>query len=136
MPEARTFGPVRYLPMSRRHGDQEMAENSAVKSSSLLATRRRRRIRRLWQVPTFVAGVAAIVALWQAQPYLRPANVRHVDREIVSARAALEAGDPDINLALSKAQKILTQNPLTPEQQGTVYFLIGSAYVLLAEKTR
>jgi tetratricopeptide (TPR) repeat protein len=122
--------------MSRRHGDQEMAENSAVKSSSLLATRRRRRIRRLWQVPTFVAGVAAIVALWQAQPYLRPANLRHVDREIVSARAALEAGDPDINLALSKAQKILTQNPLTPEQQGTVYFLIGSAYVLLAEKTR
>jgi tetratricopeptide (TPR) repeat protein len=122
--------------MSRRVGEQEMAENSAVKNSSLLATRRRRRIRKLWQVPTFVAGIAAMAALWQAQPYLRPANVRHVDREIASARAALEAGDPDVNLALSKAQKILTQNPLTPEQQGTVYFLIGSAYVLLAEKTR
>jgi tetratricopeptide (TPR) repeat protein len=117
-------------------GEQEMVDNLAVNHPSLLATPRRRRIRKLWQVPTFLLGVAATTALWQAQPYLRPSSVRHVEREIASARAALEAGDPDVDLALSKAQQILTQNPLSPEQQGTVYFLIGSAYVFLAEKSR
>jgi tetratricopeptide (TPR) repeat protein len=122
--------------MSRRPREQEMAEDWAVKKPSLLATRRRGRFRKLWQVPTFLAGIVAILALWRAQAYLRPANVRHVDREIASVRAALDAGEQDVNLVLAKAQKILAQNPLTAEQQGAVHFLIGSAYVLLAEKTR
>ena len=121
--------------MSGRRGEKE-ADKAAVGSSIRLPTRRRRGFRQLWQLPTFLAGVAAVVALWQVQPYLRPASDRHIDKQLAAARTTLEAADPDVKLALTKAQKVLGEGALTREQEGTAHFLIGSAYVLLGEKAR
>jgi hypothetical protein len=88
--------------------------------------------RRLWQLPTFLAGLAALVALWNYGPRLRPTVADRFDRSIQSLRPALDRWPPDIDQVQAALRKLPPGDP-PADKVSQVRYLTGSAYVALAE---
>lgn len=89
--------------------------------------------RRLWQVPVFVLGVAALLAAW-----LWPASgaqpVPLAQQHLQSALNLLDAGrGPE---ALEMAQAALAADGMASAQAGDIRFALGTAYLFSAGKLR
>jgi hypothetical protein len=104
-----------------------MATDSA--HATTLLRRARPRLGRLWQLPAFLLGAAALVAVWQGRTYwhLTPP----VTGEIKIARQALEADD--LLKAVESAQRVLWAAERYPQLAGEAHFLLGSARLRQAD---
>ena len=88
--------------------------------------------RRLWQLPTFLLGLAALVALYHAGQRLRPSVADRFDRAIIALRPAVDRWPPDVDQVEAALRKFPDSEP--PTNKATqVRYLTGSAYVALAE---
>jgi tetratricopeptide (TPR) repeat protein len=89
----------------------------------------------LWQVPVFLAGIAAVVAACVARPPGYDPERNRFNGDLSAMRAALESPHPDPAQALALGQSLLGRSKLYPEQAGEIHFLVGSSYLLLAAQT-
>lgn len=90
----------------------------------------RDRSRRLWQVPTFLVGLAALVALWHSGDRLRPAVPDQYKRALLALRPAVDRADVD---QIQSALRRLPKADPPPDLLAQVRYVVGSAYVALAE---
>ena len=88
--------------------------------------------RRLWQLPTFLVGLAALVALWHHGARLRPSAAERFDRAVYALRPAVDRFPPDIDQVQAALRKLPPGDP-PPDKAAHVRYLTGSAYVALAE---
>src|SRR5436305_1320502 len=86
----------------------------------------------LWQVPTFLAGVGALLTLWLGRPFGGDPAVRQLDREIAAARQLL--GGKDAPAAVEHARRALERTDAFPDRRGEVLFVLGSAEEFQAER--
>jgi tetratricopeptide (TPR) repeat protein len=81
----------------------------------------------LWQVPTFLAGALAFLAVALSAPVRRPPEVWQFDGAVIALRQGLQRGqDPDSLAAL--AETALAQVYHFGDRAAEVYFLAGSAF--------
>ncbi|HEV8060568.1 MAG TPA: hypothetical protein VGP68_11870 [Gemmataceae bacterium] len=87
----------------------------------------------LWQIPTFLFGFALLGAVWATRPLWYDPEGLHFVRELSQARRAVETGSgvQDATHLLADALAHADQHP---QHKGELQFLLGSAYVRLAEK--
>ncbi len=94
-----------------------------------------RALRQLWQVPTFVAGVLALLVVACLHPLGSQRSERQLERDLASARHALEQPKPDLDRVRASLQQALAQLPPQSRQAGEAHFLLGSALLLQAERS-
>lgn len=94
----------------------------------------RDRTQRLWQVPTFLVGLAALFALWHSGDRLRPSAHEQYKRALAILRPAVDRWPADAD-RIQAALRRLPKTPPPPEMQAQASYIIGSAYVGLAEST-
>ncbi len=88
--------------------------------------------RRLWQLPTFLLGIAALVAMWHGGYRLRPSTAERFDRATAALRSSMERWPPDVDQVQAALRRLPDGEP--PADKATVvHYLAGSAYVALAE---
>jgi TolA-binding protein len=90
--------------------------------------------RRLWQLPTFLVGLAALWVLWEAGDRLRPSVADRYQRAIDALRPAVDRWPPDPDQVQAALRKLPREAP-PPKLEAKVRYLTGSAYVALAEST-
>jgi tetratricopeptide (TPR) repeat protein len=90
--------------------------------------------RGLWQVPTFLVGVTAILTLWAARPLWYDPEARRVERELARARELLERPQSDLDEVLALTADVLDRADRFPHRVGEAYLLIGSAYLHEADR--
>jgi tetratricopeptide (TPR) repeat protein len=94
----------------------------------------RDRTHRLWQVPTFLVGLAALYILWHSGDKLRPSVADRYERSLHALRPAVDRWPPDIDRIQAALRKVPTEAP-PAELAPQAHYLIGSAFVALAEST-
>jgi TolA-binding protein len=93
-------------------------------------------LRTLWQVPVFFVGVVALVTACLTRSLLvGPDPARQLHRDLAEARRLLERDVNDPEGALRYAQQAVDNLASDPEQAAEAYFLLGSAYLRIAEQT-
>jgi tetratricopeptide (TPR) repeat protein len=90
----------------------------------------------LWQVPVFLLGVLAIVAVWLGRPWIGRSIRMATDHRFQEARQAIEAGSIDASRALALARELIEDRHSPTNRQAELHFVAGSAYVFLARQTR
>jgi hypothetical protein len=90
--------------------------------------------RRLWQLPTFLVGLACLWAVWERGDRLRPTLADRFDRAIQALRPAVDRSPPDVDQIQAALRKLPDADP-PPAKAAQVRYLTGSAYVALAEST-
>jgi hypothetical protein len=91
-----------------------------------------RTARNLWQIPTFLIGIAALFGVWYARPYLQPSAAQRFQKDLNAIRQVLEKTPQDRKQLLSLLHRI--DSPNAPrELLGQTQFLLGSVHINLAE---
>jgi Tetratricopeptide repeat len=90
--------------------------------------------RRLWQLPTFLVGLASVYAVWHAGDRLRPSVADRYQRAIQALRPAVDRSPADVDQIQDALRKLPAEEP-PPDKAGLVRYLTGSAFVALAEST-
>src|SRR3954451_23859542 len=88
--------------------------------------------RRLWQLPTFLVGLGALVALWYGGDRIRPSVAERYEKALGALRPAVDRWPPDPDQVRAALRKVPDADPpadLLPR----VKYLTGSAYVALAD---
>jgi tetratricopeptide (TPR) repeat protein len=113
-----------------------MATNSASTAASDAAGTRdvEGPARQLWQVPTFFLGVAALLGVVLARPFLPHDPRRQLEHDLTSARHLLARPDGDPAAVVDLARRALEAAEQFPDRIGEAALLLGSAYTRLAEK--
>lgn len=88
--------------------------------------------RRLWQLPTFLVGLGAFIALWQYGDRIRPTLAERYEKAMVALRPAVDRWPPDPDQVRAALRKVPDAEP-PAEMAPRVKYLTGSAYVALAE---
>jgi hypothetical protein len=86
----------------------------------------------LWQLPVFLLGVASLVGVWHARPYLQASPAQRHERDLVAFKQVLEKNPYDRKQLLPLLQRV-EANALGQEPDIETSFALGSAYVNLAE---
>jgi tetratricopeptide (TPR) repeat protein len=81
----------------------------------------------LWQVPVFVVGVIALLAVAGRVSFRYVPQDWEFDEAIASLRRGLEQGS-DAATLVAQAERALTRLPQFPDRTAEVHFLAGSAY--------
>src|SRR5579884_3138471 len=112
-----------------------MATRTALTASSGLAeSGTTPSLGQLWQVPTFVLGVVALVAAWLTHPLGHEHPLRQLEHDLTTARHLLSRPDGDAETAATHAQRALDIATRSfPEQAGEAAYLLGTAHLRLAE---
>jgi tetratricopeptide (TPR) repeat protein len=90
-------------------------------------------LRQLWQVPTFVLGVLALAAVCAARPLWHQPGPCCDPPALDELRQLLKQPDFDADKALKLGAEAV-QGARTPPARAAADFLLGSAYVALAER--
>jgi hypothetical protein len=88
--------------------------------------------RRLWQLPTFLAGLGALLALWYFGERIRPSVAERYEKAMVALRPAVDRWPPDPDQVRAALRKVPDAEP-PADVYPRVKYLTGSAYVALAE---
>ena len=88
--------------------------------------------RRLWQLPTFLVGLGAIVAMWYLGDRIRPSVTERYEKAMIALRPAVDRWPPDPDQVRAALRKIPDVDP-PADMVPRVKYLTGSAYVALAE---
>src|SRR5262245_17385603 len=83
----------------------------------------------LWQVPAFVVGVGALVAVCLCRPLWTDRPERRVDRDLAAARHLLARADGDAEQALRLATRARDAAEQVPDRAGEAALLLGSAHL-------
>lgn len=89
--------------------------------------RARRTWAQLWQVPTFCAGLLALLAVAASSPWRHPPEWWDFDDAVTALRQGLESGRDGDTLA-AMADAALARLPEFDHRTAEVHFLAGSAY--------
>ena len=89
---------------------------------------------RLWQLPTFLVGLAAIWGLWHSGDRLRPSLADRYERAMQALRPAVDRSPPDVDQVQAALRKVPKADP-PANLASKVRFLTGSAYGALADAT-
>lgn len=93
-------------------------------------------LRRLWQMPTFLLGLAAFAAVWQGWlPVHAPDPSVAFRRELAALRAASEKLTPDAGELEDALKKVARTVDAYPEFAAPAHLALGGGYVRLAEMT-
>jgi tetratricopeptide (TPR) repeat protein len=90
--------------------------------------------RNLWQLPTFLLGIAALVGVWYGRPYWQQTPAQRYERDLNSLRQALEKSPLDIGQVQTLLRKVHGVDP-PANQERQAAFVIGSAIAAVAEAT-
>ena len=96
------------------------------------APMRSRSAQNLWQLPMFLLGIASLIGVWYARPYLQPSPVQRYERDLSALRQVLEKSPYDrkqLEPLLKKIEGASSDHSIN----GSVAFLLGSVQVNLAE---
>lgn len=89
--------------------------------------------RTLWQIPTFLLGAGAVVAVVIGRNAWHGDDLATVRREVAAARAALEQPRPDAASAIKAADNAVAAlrrlAPPDPQLRAEAHFLLGSAHL-------
>jgi tetratricopeptide (TPR) repeat protein len=86
-----------------------------------------RPLRYLWQVPLFLLGLAALVAVPLARSWWHVSPARDLDRQLEAVRAALgKLPGPDV---VAAAEAALARSEELDQRTGEAHFLLGSIYL-------
>ncbi len=86
----------------------------------------------LWQIPTFVFGLLVLGTVWGTRPLWYDPDGLRFQHELSSSRHAIESGK-GVQEATQLLTDALNHANEHPRHKGEVQFLLGSAYVRLAE---
>jgi tetratricopeptide (TPR) repeat protein len=89
--------------------------------------------RPLWQVPVFIAGVAALACAWVAHAPV-DSGPRQVARQLAKARQLLSRPDGDAESAAVAAQHALDEMGADGDRIGEASFLLGTARMRQADR--
>jgi hypothetical protein len=92
--------------------------------------------RHLWQLPTFLLGAAALIAVALLRPSLPDLRTRSPEAELADVRKLLDQRPPDATAALTRAQALLDRFDPNSTAYGELQFLLGSAHLARAEAGR
>ena len=81
----------------------------------------------LWQVPTFLVGLLAFLAVAASAPIRQPSEYRRFGSAVDAMRQGLQQNDPP-NTLTALAETVLLQVHLFGDRAGEVHFLAGSVY--------
>ncbi len=87
-------------------------------------------LNRLWQLPVFALGVAALVLALRNLPQPRTTSFELVERHLAEGFEALDAGDAES--AVDHGKQALLHVDAAPQRAGDLRLLIGSAHLLEA----
>jgi tetratricopeptide (TPR) repeat protein len=89
--------------------------------------------RTLWQIPTFLLGAGAVVAVVFGRNAWHGDDLATARREVAAARAALEQPKPNAAAAIEAADKAVLAlrriAPVDPQVCAEAHFLLGSAHL-------
>lgn len=85
-------------------------------------------LRRLWQVPTFLAGVLAVAIAWIVHPAERDQGASQLNHDLAAERRALDPAHLNLPGAITLGESILLRVARFPQRSGEAHFLLGSAY--------
>src|SRR5260370_15286982 len=88
----------------------------------------------LWQIPVLVAGVLAVIGVWASRPLWHDPEAWQFRRDMIGARRMLEDRHASANGALARAAEALARIDRFPARAGEAHFLLGSAYLRLADQ--
>jgi hypothetical protein len=92
--------------------------------------------RHVWQVPTFLLGVAVFVGAWQGWlPLGTPDPTADFTRDLAALRVSYEKVAPDRDELKDLLTKVAAGIDFFPEYTTTTHFALGCGYVRLAELT-
>jgi hypothetical protein len=91
-------------------------------------------LRKLWQVPAFFLGVAALVVVWLTRGLVAPDPVRQLHHELAEARRLLDRDANDPDGALRHAQQAVDTLVYDQGRAAEAYFLLGSAHLGIADQ--
>lgn len=90
---------------------------------------------RLWQVPTFLLGLAAFAAVWQGWLPLGPGDpAAAFRRDLDALQAAAGRAAPDPGELKAALARVAGAADAYPEQAPAAHFALGSGWVRLAER--
>ena len=90
--------------------------------------------RNLWQLPTFLMGIAALAGVWYGRPYWQQTPAQRYESDLTSLRQALEKVPVDAGQVQSLLRKVHGVEPPASLKKQAPY-VIGSALVVIAEST-
>ncbi len=91
-------------------------------------------VRQLWQAPVFVAGVAALLAVWLSRPSPGPDPACQLEHYLAAAREQLARPGGDAREAVQLAQLALEEAERLQQRKGEALFLLGTAYLRLGDR--
>ncbi|MCE9566098.1 MAG: hypothetical protein K8U57_29100 [Planctomycetes bacterium] len=111
-----------------------MATDTAARSEA--NTYRPDPTRNIWQLPTFLLGVAVFVGAWQGWlPLGTPDPTADFTRDLAALRTAYEKVTPDRDELKELLTKVAGELDSFPESSTATHFALGCGYVRLAELT-
>ncbi len=90
--------------------------------------------RQIWQIPAFVAGLLALVGVWGTRPLWYDPDAWQFQRDLIAARRLTDDRHGSAQTAVLHATNALTHLDRFPKRAGEVHFLLGSAYLRLADQ--
>jgi len=90
--------------------------------------------KRLWQVPVFLVGVAALFAVWHYRPLWTDHPARQIERDLSAVRRLLANPESDVEEEVRIAERAVETSEQVEDRAGEAYFLLGSAQIMLAER--
>jgi tetratricopeptide (TPR) repeat protein len=97
------------------------------------ASRGRPPLSQLWQVPAFLAGLAAVAAIVATTPFRHGPRQGEMERDLAAIRRALDGPGAAVERVVALAERVLARTDHEPARAGEVHFLLGSIYQRLAE---
>ncbi|MCE9531020.1 MAG: tetratricopeptide repeat protein [Planctomycetes bacterium] len=88
--------------------------------------------RNLWQIPTFIVGILALVAVWHGRSYWQPSPAQRYERDLQALRQLLEKVPTDVAQVQNLLRKVHGMQP-PPQLERQSPYIIGSALVVVAE---
>jgi tetratricopeptide (TPR) repeat protein len=88
----------------------------------------------LWQVPLFLLALVAVPALWATRPLWYDPETVHLRRDLAQARSLLQDPHAALNGLTVLLSEALSHISRLPDRAGETHFLLGTAYLRLAEQ--
>src|ERR1019366_655514 len=106
-------------------GNTPMSSSTTIIGSNV--GRARRNMSQLWQVPTFLLGLLAFLAVAVSAPWRHPPQFWEFEKQVQILRDGLDQ-QRDGDQLVAQAEQTLLRLPMFPGRAGEVHFLAGSAY--------
>ncbi|MFL5241570.1 MAG: hypothetical protein ACJ8FY_05635 [Gemmataceae bacterium] len=111
-----------------------MSETTATDGRALGSPHVHRPARWLWQVPVFVVGMAALTVVGLTRLPWNGWQPAGAERELIQARRLLEESNWDFDKLVALTSPGLAQEDKNPSLAAQAHFVLGSAYLLQADR--